>query len=542
VILTNNFAVLLKFQLKYKLGLRRWKEAIGASKYGKAAALGGTLLLLFLVGCILVPYIIIMDVLYDSFAANGNPAGYFDTLFLLSNFVTFVTALLSTYSILFSGRDREILTPLPIKKQYIFLTNYITLYAGALIASLGFILPGFIIYEIKTGFSFLILIKAFIGSVAFPALPLAIAFLMMSLLLAVASGFRHKELLATLFGVIILGGFVFLNSNQELLLKFVENSADSVSKFSKIFVNAFFLRESILQKGGSSWGYLLLVVAAAAIFIFLIYLYGSAVYDKILQRMSASVASKEKKKQKYKEGKPSAAFFRKEMKTILRSPVYALNCLLNIILAPIAAILISREASFRLLLDKLAQNPEHIDFLLAMFGLLIGLGLMSLNMVPSTSISREGKCIWISEIIPVRLKSQIKGRIAAAVLFYIMSGALFIILFGILLKINLLYIIYGFFIILAGAVPFAYGGLFIDLSHPKLIWDKESEAVKQNFNGMLGMFLSIVMTLIYMVPFFLYLAGIFTEAAVLAAIPILVLLMILLNVSLLNKKIKILER
>ena len=50
------------------------------------------------------------------------------------------------------------------------------------------------------------------------------------------------------------------------------------------------------------------------------------------------------------------------------------------------------------------------------------------------------------------------------------------------------------------------------------------------------------MTLIYMVPFFLYLAGIFTEAAVLAAIPILVLLMILLNVSLLNKKIKILER
>lgn len=168
--------MLLKFQLKYKLGLRRWKEAIGASKYGKAAALGGTLLLLFLVGCILVPYIIIMDVLYDSFAANGNPAGYFDTLFLLSNFVTFVTALLSTYSILFSGRDREILTPLPIKKQYIFLTNYITLYAGALIASLGFILPGFIIYEIKTGFSFLILIKAFIGSVAFPALPLAIAF------------------------------------------------------------------------------------------------------------------------------------------------------------------------------------------------------------------------------------------------------------------------------------------------------------------------------------------------------------------------------
>ena len=106
---------------------------------------------------------------------------------------------------------------------------------------------------------------------------------------------------------------------------------------------------------------------------------------------------------------------------------------------------------------------------------------------------------------------------------------------------NFLYMIYGFFIILAGSVPFACSGILIDLSHPKLIWDREAEAVKQNFNGMAGMLISIVFVLIYLIPFFLYLGGIFSETASLAGIPVLILLMILLNVSLLNKKIKAME-
>lgn len=518
------------------------KEFIGASKYGKAAAGAGFLLLLFVAACILVPYIFVMNVLYDSFAAGGNIRGYFDTLFLLSNFITFVTSMFSAYGVLFSGKDREILTPLPIKKQYIFLTNYITLYAGALIASLGFLAPGFIIYEIKTGFSLAVLVKALIGSVAFPALPLAAAFLIMSGVLAAASGFRHKELFATIFGVVIVGGCIFLNSNRALLMKFVENGAGSVSKIGKIFANAFFLTEALLREGIRAWLFVFLCVAAAAILIFLTYLYGGAVYDKILQRMSAAAVSRKQKKQTYKEGKPAAAFCRKEIKTILRSPVYALNCLINIILAPLAAVLITREDTFRQVLGEVVQDAGRTDFILSMFGLLIGLGLMSLNMVPSTSISREGKCIWISQILPVRLKAQVKGRLMAAVLFYILSGALFVILFGILLKINFLYMIYGFFIILAGSVPFACGGILIDLSHPKLIWDRETEAVKQNFNGMAGMLLSVVLTLIYMAPFFLYLFRVLPEEAVLAGIPVLVALMILLCVSLLNHKIKTMER
>ena len=113
-------------------------------------------------------------------------------------------------------------------------------------------------------------------------------------------------------------------------------------------------------------------------------------------------------------------------------------------------------------------------------------------MVPSTSISREGKYFWITQMIPVSQKEQMKGRVKASVIFYWIASLLYIILFGVLLKIEFLYIIYGLMVSFAGALPFAYTGLLIDYIKPKLQWDKESEAAKQNFNAILGIIISIV--------------------------------------------------
>lgn len=539
----KNFGTLLKFQFKYKLGFRRIKESIGAMRHGKMAASGAVLLLLLIVACILLPYIILMNVLLSSFQQNGNLAGYFDTLFVLANIITFFTAMLSSYSILFSGKDREILTPLPIRKQYIFLTAYITMYCSSILSALLFILPGIIVYQVKMGFSLIFLLKALIGAVAFPALPLALAFLLMSGVLAVTSGFRHKELFSTIFGVLFIVVFFYLNSNQELMGRFVESGVGYVSAAGKILVNGYLLREALLSGGGAGWFSLLLCIAAAAVLVFLIYLYGGAVYDKILQRMSHVARARESKKRSYKKGAPAAAFYRKEIKTILRSPVYTLNCLINIVLAPVAAFLLgSKSSAMEQVLAGLHIQPEQTDFFFLMMMLVMGLALMALNYTPSTSISREGKCLWIPEIVPVPLKSQVKGRLAAAVLFYVLSGALFVVIFGILLKIRIFYMIYGLLIVFAGSLPYACAGLAVDLAHPKLIWDKEAEAVKQNFNGMLGMLLSIVMMIVYMVPFILYLAKILPAGAVLAGIPVMVLLMLLVTAYILNRKIKEIER
>ena len=107
-----------------------------------------------------------------------------------------------------------------------------------------------------------------------------------------------------------------------------------------------------------------------------------------------------------------------------------------------------------------------------------------------------------------------------------------------LLKIDFLYIIYGLAIIPVGALPFSYSGLLIDLVKPKLYWDKETEAVKQNFNGLLGILAGIFLTVIYMIPFGLYMAGFFTKELTLVVEPIVIFVCLLITRYLLNKRLE----
>ncbi len=47
-------------------------------------------------------------------------------------------------------------------------------------------------------------------------------------------------------------------------------------------------------------------------------------------------------------------------------------------------------------------------------------------------------------------------------------------------------------------------GVLIDLIRPKLIWEQEASAVKQNFNGFLSMMLSFVLAIAFAAPIILW--------------------------------------
>ena len=206
-----------------------------------------------------------------------------------------------------------------------------------------------------------------------------------------------------------------------------------------------------------------------------------------------------------------------------------LNCLLNIVFAPLAALFLYKQSAN---LPEAILSKNNMYFV----GIAISFFIMSLSMVPSTSISREGKYFWITQMIPVSQKEQMKGRVKAAVILYWIASLLYIILFGVLLKIEFLYIIYGLMVSFAGALPFAYTGLLIDYIKPKLQWDKESEAAKQNFNAILGIIISVVFSFIYCIPIIVFIAGAITETIALIALPIVIFICILLTRYILYKR------
>lgn len=539
---TGKFGTLLKFRLRYTFGIKRLTSAAARLSSDKApfmrAAVIGILLFAVIVLLIFVPYVVILTEMCRAYTAEI----YFNTVLTLGNFAVFAVSLLSAYGLFSSGKERELLTPFPIPKGYIFAVQYITFYISAFITSFLCIVTGVTVYAVCAGDALsayaicMLIFKALIGVILFPALPCAAAFVIISAVFLISGLFRHKELIATVLGFAAVILLIVIKMSPAPADVPGGIFADITGHIGKILFNAFFLCSAFTGEASGAWLYIVFAAASSVFLSAAIYLYGSALYDRILQKMNASYMHRGDPHNKYRQKSASRAFCVKELKILIRSPIYALNCLLNIVIAPVAAIVVSKNIVGVLTDSGMFENKSF-----EIAGLFICLIIMSMGMAASTSVSREGKSFSICRFIPVRLSEQVKGRAAAAVILYILCGMLFIIPYVILLKINFLYIIYGFFIVLAASVSFACSGLLIDLAHPKLIWNKEAEAVKQNFNAVAGMLVSVLLSVIIMLPLIVYLNGNINKTAMLAAVMAIAVLAACAGILLMRRKIRLME-
>ena len=126
---------------------------------------------------------------------------------------------------------------------------------------------------------------------------------------------------------------------------------------------------------------------------------------------------------------------------------------------------------------------------------MVGAGFMlgSVNSISSTAISREGKNLYFMKYIPVPYTTQIYSKILSA--FYVESAGL-LILYGILyyiFRVDFWFIILSLIVVLLASLFIYQVGIFIDISRPKLNWDTEQKAVKQNLNSLIHIFLGFAL-------------------------------------------------
>ena len=147
----------------------------------------------------------------------------------------------------------------------------------------------------------------------------------------------------------------------------------------------------------------------------------------------------------------------------------------------------------------LAQNKDYVSYLTLS---LIGAIMMTtgINNIACTSVSREGKLFWISKTIPVRPRYQIIAKIIHS-MFFSLFGILFIgILAGIYFNLAIWRIIAVIGIGFLGSFLIVCLNLLIDVKWPKLNWVNPHEAIKNNFNTVLGI---VSMLLVMVVEGFL---------------------------------------
>ncbi|MDO4773134.1 MAG: hypothetical protein Q4A72_06210 [Bacillota bacterium] len=205
-----------------------------------------------------------------------------------------------------------------------------------------------------------------------------------------------------------------------------------------------------------------------------------------------------------KEQSVMMTLVKKEFTNIFKTPIYVFNIAIPGILMPLFIMLpLIMQGGAKKILMQIPKMDEIIRSLglsplnTVSFCILIGMALSTFFSISgsssASSISREGKQIWLLQSLPIPASTQVAARILTASIFSLLECIPMIATLTYLLK-PAAYLV-PFFFVGAFFSSFAINCycLMIDISRPKLTWKDPQGAIKQNFN----MFICMVLDFAY---------------------------------------------
>ena len=281
----------------------------------------------------------------------------------------------------------------------------------------------------------------------------------------------------------------------------LKDNSGAINNAAKAFPSAKLAALSLLNSTSISGLLNLLIFLVISIIVLIIFVIAAqSLYFK--GAIGISESSSKGKKLSDKEFSKSSiqnsklkSYVIKELKLLLRTPAYLQNCIIGGVIFPPIMLLIILFSNGSM--SKNFNLPMNNTFLsIATSILLIA---TSFNMICSTAISREGEGFFIMKYLPISYREQILGKVLLGIIISIITDILMLIVGTIVFKINFTMIIMLAIISMVGIIFYSFLGIFVDLKFPKLDWDNEAKAVKQNFNGfivMLALMLTSALTII----------------------------------------------
>ena len=480
----------LFFRAQYRLDKNKAK--------GKQRGVGHLILAVFLVlyfWSMMFPVSLFVFGLVDGQTAQAL-LGTFLVVLLLS---CSLLGLRVGYSLFASSHDLPFLLSLPIPSGIVFAAHMTMGYLSELMMVLLLGGPFLVGYLWQHG-SVLAVISGLLTLLMTPIFSLAIAALLSLLLVRLTRFFRKGEMLFSVLSTVlaiatVLGlqlGLQRLSLDEgPQLLQNLEQLVESVSRLGRVFPPGLWAAQGIATPFGLGfWLFLLLCGALLALLLWA----GGRLYSHGALILMEGKRSKTKGQAlRYRQRSVLGTLMLREWRSMFRSPTYAINLFSPLLVAPIMVIaMYSSLHSEGVSLGEVLGNLPLMGFYIT-FGMVCL--ICSMNMISSTSMSREGRSIWLLQTIPVCPTYQLAAKFLLAEIASLVEAATITVLMIVFLQID---VATGLWAGLAGylacVAPLIVSSL-PDMLRPRLHWDKEQQAVKNNFNAVIGMFLSMLLLL-----------------------------------------------
>jgi len=443
---------------------------------------------------------------YDALHTVGQEAVILGFGLSIVCVVVFFFGIFYAMGIFYFSMDVENLLPLPFKPWHIMGAKFAVVLIYEYLTELLFFLPTLIAYGIKSSGGILYYTYGVIIFLLLPIVPLVLASVINMIIMRFTNIAKNKDRFRLVGGLIAMGFGIGINiytqrfaqdiNPSEITNMFSKGNNSLVDLATKMFPSTKIAVNSLTNTTNIQ-GFinliLFIIITLAALLIFIIL--GQALYFKGVMGVSETsskrkvLTSSELIKNTTQNSSLKVYIF-KELKLLFRTPIYFINCVILNFLWPVfllIPIFSQKGGSEQLkMLTEFLQNSKSSG--IAVVGFFAFMMFVSCsNAIATTAISREGKNLYILKYIPMKYKDQLLAKVLSAVVLGVAGMLMVCIIAIVLLKVPLdlvlLMIIVGFL----GIVATSLVGIFIDLNFPKLNWDTEQKAVKQNLNVLLSM-------------------------------------------------------
>ena len=446
----------------------------------------------------------------------GAPGPVFQTLFCLVCIIGFFTSLMQVINQLYMSSDLDALVTLPITPSQIVVGKLVSVSLMPMATSIGIIAPAAVGFFVGDGtLSIVFVISMVVGSIIAGIYTVCISAALVMVLMRCFRFLRSRNvvsLFAALLTFVIAILPMMINTGASSITE--EAAAGMFAAVSSIFAPVCYAFPFIYQIIEASTGNVIalaiaVVICAAAIAVAVVF--AKIFYFQAALAMTDANGARTKLDEDDLEKHAatrslSAEIFRREVRTIVRTPAMLTNgILLSIVspiifIVPIATGMGNTFAEQGLSVETFAMIFEQVPIpmlvaIVSVIGLLfaaLGVGLSSISRY---IISREGKDFEVLRAMPIPMQTLVNTKRNAAMGFNGISGfvmpTVLLIVCAVLGFFPVWVSIVGIVLTFAWLLALVNLCATVDVKKPNLNWETETDVCKNNVVGLIIMLIAL---------------------------------------------------
>ena len=429
-----------------------------------------------------------VDFSMEGYIAIKAPYVVLAQFFLVTSVFILFTNIYHIKESLFTFRDYDLLMSLPINRKVILASKFINLYTTSMIYVLLFMIPCLLAHVKYIEVNFVFYLLYFLTMFIIPLIPIIVASIIGTIITTISSSFKHKNISSYIINILFIAVVFYVSfSMQNAESIDMANIGNSMVKMFNQYYPLTGIYMNIMNNHDilSLVYFLIIPIIMFSIYIVLI----NKIYPFVRTNLLNIKTVSDYHIKLYQSKSPLRALYIKEIKRYFSSVNYVLNTAIGCIMLMVMLFIITFIDSSKI--DAILNIPNISNIIKGYAPFVLGT-VCAMSCTTNSSISLEGKNLWIMKSIPVAPIKIFMSKILVNLTILIPTIIIATIFMSIYLKASLTMIILLLFTSLAYSLFTSFFGLILNLTFPDFNWTSEIKVIKQSMPSFLGVMLGIL--------------------------------------------------